>query len=37
MEASDFWADKVALELNKTAAEVMQVWADTGEDYHLKC
>lgn len=29
-EASDFWADSVALSLNKTAAEVMQLWADTG-------
>ena len=30
MEASDFWADSVALALNKTAGEVMQLWADTG-------
>lgn len=30
MEASDFWADTVALSLNKTAAEVMQVWSDEG-------
>ena len=29
-EASDFWADSVALSLNRTAAEVMQLWADTG-------
>ena len=29
-EASDFWADSVALALNKTAAEVTQLWADTG-------
>ena len=30
MEASDFWADSVALSLNKTAAQIMQVWADEG-------
>lgn len=30
MEASDFWADSVAMALNKTAADVMQLWADTG-------
>jgi hypothetical protein len=35
MEASDFWADSVALVLNKTAAEVMQLWADTGTSYPL--
>jgi hypothetical protein len=33
MEASDFWADSVALALNKTAAEVMHLWADTGTSY----
>lgn len=30
MEASDFWADSVASALNKTTAEVMQLWMDTG-------